>query len=501
MESKAQPDINKQLKRTVKDSLVYLPARIIPAVIGIILIRILTTAFSQEEYGHYQIALSTFGLIRVFSAIWLSTSVTRFFLNHKKSNQQSEFFTTLFICSILSTISIAVVSWVINITIFKSRLEPALFSLINLAIAASIFNSIFEIFVIVFRAGLEPKKYSLFWILFSIGKPLIGVGLILLFNFKGDGIFWGFLIVPLILNLIIFSKLNLYKHLKFSLFLKPIYKQFAKYGIPISFSFLSFWILSLSDRYLLKIFQGSAEVGLYSVGYAISEKTLNFLYTVLMLAAFPIIIDNWEKYGQKHTQNLISELTRYFLILCVPVLVVLVTVPRQVLQILSDTKFIEGANVLPIIAIGIFLLGLTQYVLKGFELHKKSIKIAMLALGAGTTNILLNIYLIPRFGYFGAGISACVAYGVYFISAVIFVRKDMAWIPPYRSFVNVFMAGILMSLILKLCSTFIENIFILILLIAPFAFLIFLVTLIVIREINSHEIKKAWNFAVSLIKG
>ena len=501
MEAKEQPDINKQLKRTVKDSIVYLPARVIPAVIGIILIRILTTAFSPEEYGHYQIALSTFGLLRVFSAIWLSTSVTRFYLNHKKSSQQSEFFTTLFICSILSAVTIALIGWAINVTIFKSRIEPALFSLINLAIAASIFNSIFEIFVVVFRAGLEPKKYSLFWILFSIGKPLIGVGLILLFNFKGNGIFWGFLVVPLILNFVIFFKLNIFQNFKFNLFVGSVYKEFVKYGIPISFAFLSFWILSLSDRFLLEYFRGSAEVGLYSVGYAISEKTLNFLYTILMLAAYPIIIDNWEKNGQEHTQSLISELTRYFLILCMPVLVVLVTIPEQILKLLSDTKFIDGAKVLPLIAVGIFLFGLTQYVLKGFELHKKSIKIALLALSAGITNIMANMFLIPRFGYLGAGISACVAYSVYFTGAVLLVRKDMPWIAPYRSFINVGIAGILMGSLLKIFSNFVDNLFFLLLLVVPLCFLIFIGALIIFKEIRSNEITKVWDNAINIIKG
>ncbi len=493
-------NINGQIKRTFKDSLTYLPTRVVPAVIGILLIRVLTTALSPDEYGHYQIALSTFGLIRVFSTVWLSTSVTRFFLSYKKSQRENVFYSTLFIISIISAISVSIIAILINFFFFKSRLSDALFSLINLAIAASIFNSFFEIFVIIFRAGLESKKYSFFWILFSIGKPLIGVGLIFIFGFKGDGIFWGFLIIPLLLNLLILFKIDFYNKFKTAYFSKSLLHQFFKYGIPITFSFLAFWILSLSDRYLIQIFADSTQVGLYSVGYAISEKTLNFLYTVLMLAAFPIIIDNWENYGKAKTQQLITEISRYFLIICTPIMIILVCVPEHVLFIFSSDKFIKGASVLPFIAIGVFFNGLNQYVLKGFELTKKSYKIAKLAALAGISNIGLNIILIPKYGFLGAGISAMTSYVIYFLLANYFVKVEMAWKPPYKSIFKIGAACLVLSFFLLMMSSFISDSILLVLLVIPTGLILFVITLILIREIKYKEIKSVFTFVSDLFR-
>ena len=493
-----QFNINGQLKRTFKDSLIYLPTRVIPAIIGILLIRILTTAFSPKEYGHYQIALSTFGLIRVFSTIWLSTSVTRFFLSHRKINQENIFFSTLFVCSIISAMSVSLLGLLINAMVFKTRLEPVLFSLINLAIVASIFNSFFEIFVVIFRAGLEAKKYSLYWILFSIGKPLIGVGLIVVFGFKGDGIFWGFLVIPLILNILILSRLNFHKTFSIKIFSKQLIQQFAKYGIPITFSFLAFWILSLSDRYLIEFFRDSSEVGLYSVGYAISEKTLNFVYTVLMLAAFPIIIDNWENHGKEKTQLLITELTRYFFLICTPILVVLICLPKNILMLFSSGKFIQGASVLPLIATGIFFNGLNQYVLKGFELTKKSYKIAALASAAGFTNIVLNIILIPKYGFLGAGISATSAYIIYFSLATFFVRTEMAWKPPGKAILNILIAAAILAIYLVKTALIVKNSLFIIFLIIPSGIFIFTMILILIGEVKTRELKKGWQFILGL---
>ncbi len=493
--------INQQIKRTARDSLIYIPSKIIPAIVGIALIRVLTTIFTPEEYGHYQVTLTTFGLIRVFSMVWLGSSVTRFFLGFRKENNTNIFFSTLFLASIFGILIVTGISYGLNFLFFKQKIAAELFSLINLAIVASAFSAFFEIFVTVFRAGLEPKKYTFFWIMFSMGKPFIGIALILMFDFRVEGIFWGFLVAPLLLDIVIFLKLNLSQHFKIVSFSKSLLNQFFRYGVPISFSLLSFWILSLSDRYFIEFFRGSGEVGFYSVGYTISEKTLNFLYMILMLAAYPIIVDNWERFGEKHTQNLITELTRIFFIICMPVLVTLVFIPEEIFLIFSDSKFLDGAKILPLISLGVFLNGLTQYVLKGFELRKKSIKIAMLALFAGLSNVILNLILIPKYGTFGAGISACFAYIVYFISAVYFSRSELLWKPPYQSIGKIIFAGLIFGIFLNRMVQISPNTLVTVFCILPIGMFIFYGTLCLIQEVRSNEIRKGLNYLNRLIKG
>ena len=493
-------NINHELKRTAKDSLIYLPARVIPAIVGIVLIRILTTIFTPAEYGYYQITLTTFGLIRVFSIIWLSTSVARFFLGYRTKSQENIFYSTLFFSTLVTAFGVAIVCLFANTFLFKLKISAPLYSLLNLAIIASIFTTFFEIFVVIYRAGLQPKKYSIFWILYAVGKPIIGIILILIFNFRVEGLIWGFLITPLLLDAAIFNHLKLYKYLKLNAVSISLLKQIGKYGIPICLSYLAFWVLTLSDRYLIELFRTSAEVGYYSVGYTISEKTLNFVYMILMLAAYPIIIDNWEKYGDEQTQKLITALTRYFFILCIPILTTLVTIPEQVLSIFSSTKFKEGAAVLPLIAFGIFVYGLTQYVIKGFELHKKSYMIAALALIAGVLNVSANFILIPHLGIIGASISACFANVLYFLLAVFFVRKELTWKPPIKSIVRILIAALAMGVFLKLIITIIENIFYILCIGIPCGLIIFFVTLILIKEIGIDEINSARIFVLRLLR-
>ncbi|MFZ5517143.1 MAG: polysaccharide biosynthesis C-terminal domain-containing protein [Candidatus Zhuqueibacterota bacterium] len=486
----SQSFVNSQIKRTAKDFLIYLPAMVIPAIVGIILIRIFTSIFTPTEYGNYQLAFSAFGLIRVFSMAWLANCVTRFFLNQKNNGVQHIFFSTLGIASFVSAFGIATLSYLINIFFFKAKIADSLFSLVNLAIVASIFNTIFEIFVLVYRAGLEAKKYSLYWILFSVGKPLLSIGLILLFDLRVSAIFWGFLIVPLVLDIIVLFELNFIRQFRIQNFSMPLLREFANFGIPITFSMFSFWILSLSDRFLIEYFRGSSEVGLYAVGYVISERILTFAYTVLMLAAYPIIIENWEQHGDQKTQTLITELTRYYFLLCMPIVTVLLVVPKPMLKIFSSATFIDGAKVLPFIAIGVFFNGLCQYVLKGFELHRKSGSIAKLALIAGVINISLNLIFIPKYGYYGAGLSMLLTYLGYFILAIYFTKDELRWTPPIRSILNSILAACLLACFLLGSLEIIDSQLSFIFLILPSGIVLYYFSLFVIKEIKMEEVQK-----------
>ena len=484
-----EKNINRQIKRTAKDSLYYLPTKIIPAIVGIILIRILTTIFTPAEYGSYQITLATFGLLRIFSVMWLSSSTMRFYLPAIKEEKESVFLSTVFLGALAGALLLALTSFLVNWGIFRHRIDGGLYHLINIAISASIFTAFFEIYVVAFRARLQPQKYALYWLFYAVGKPLLGLLLILILNFRVDGIFLAFVIVPLILDVFLFREFSLFRALKSSKPDKQLMSQLFKYGSQISVSFLAFWILSFSDRYLIEIFASTDQVGYYSVGYAVSEKTLNFLYTILMLAAYPIIIDNWDKQGKEYTIQLITELVKYFFIFCAPILTVLLVMPEKVLSLFASEKFVPGAQVLPLIAIGIFINGLSQYVIKGFELHKKTRYIAVLALSVGAVNVGLNVILIPRFGILGAGISSCFSYVLYFLFANIGTRSFMVFRPPWRTIGIVALAASTFALELWIGSLCTQKMFWLFLFIVPAGAAAYFLILYLLGEINASVCK------------
>ncbi|MDZ7725173.1 MAG: oligosaccharide flippase family protein [candidate division KSB1 bacterium] len=481
--SESNVDLNNRLKNTLKSSFVYIPSKLIPGILGLLLIRFLTAYFSQEEYGYYQIGLSTFGFIQVFSVMWLSSSVSRFYIAYKNRNKLDIFLSTLVITSFVGIVIVTLFSFVLNVLVFKSKLSLQLFGILNMVIIASFASSFFMIFIQVYRASFRAKLYSILWSLFSLGKFIVSVILVLYWGVKAEAVFIAFSVVSLFVFGFITFNLNLKSVLKFKAVSFNLMKEFIKYGLPFSLSFLSFWVLSLSDRYLIGILADASQVGLYSVGYTISENTLKFVYMILMLAAYPLIIDSWEKNGNFRTQQLITGQTRFFFLICSPLLTILVSIPKHILLIFSDRSFIEGSTVLPMIALGIFLFGLSQYLIKGFELQKQSYKITLVALIGSITNVSLNFILIPKLGYFGAAISALIAYVCYFIAVYLLSRPILEWIPPVKSIVKVAAASIIFGIFLNISSSFFSNLIVVVFLLIPSGIILYMAVLFDLERI------------------
>jgi O-antigen/teichoic acid export membrane protein len=437
--------INQHLKRMARDSAIYLPSMVVPGIVGILLLRVLTTLFTQEQYGYYNLALSTIGLIKAFSLVWLSSSAMRYYYRYFKKHADHFFTSTLLVATIVSGLFFALLSYLLLTFIFQARISAEFHAVLVITILSSIFVTFFEIFVVIFRAGLNPSRYSIYWLTYVIGKPLLGILLIVKFKMGAEGIYWGFLIIPLILDIFMLIDQRTLANFKLKFYSTRLVKRLAAYGAPLALSNLAFWVLSLSDRYLIQYFRGSSEVGLYGLGFGIPEKTLQFAYMTLMLAAYPIIIQNWESSKRVETQRLITEMSRYYLVLITPILVTLIVLPQDVLLFFSDKQFIGGARVIPIVAGGLYIYGLSQYVQKGLELKSNSKYIAVTAGIAGLLNIILNIILIPRMAYLGAAVSSLLAYIVYFTCSLFFVRRDLPWKAPWPSVLKTLFAAVTMG--------------------------------------------------------
>ena len=108
----------------------------------------------------------------------------------------------------------------------------------------------------------------------------MGVLLVIFFHLGVEGLLWGAVIsvgfaLPLLWKIVVGKLLIRDK----SISLKPTIEM-AKYSFPLVIGNLAAWILSLSDRYILELFRGSHEVGIYSISYSVSQYTIMILISL-----------------------------------------------------------------------------------------------------------------------------------------------------------------------------------------------------------------------------
>jgi O-antigen/teichoic acid export membrane protein len=221
----------------------------------------------------------------------------------------------------------------------------------------------------------------------------------------------------------------------------------AKFSFPLVIGNLAAWILSLSDRYILKLFRGSLEVGIYSVSYSISQYTIMTLTSLFLLSFNPLSIITWEKKGEKATKKFIVQGTRYFVLLCIPAVIGISVLQNPILSVLSTSDYYEGAKIIPLVALGVFFLGLVQIFDTGLCLQKKTYINMLCVTLSSILNLGLNFLLVPKYGYIAAAFTTLISYAFLLCLMIIVSRRFFLWEFPFKSLTKAMCASSVMGIV------------------------------------------------------
>jgi O-antigen/teichoic acid export membrane protein len=473
------------LKDTGKDALRYVPAKAVPAMVNFIGLLVFTHIFSAEDYGNYFIVLATISVMSIIGSNWVTNSVIRFYPEFNLRQDLDRFFTNVIFAFIICNLVI-VSLYVFGFFLLKNRIPPALIPFLNLSFFAYLSSATYFVFLFFLRASLQATAFSIYEIISSVGKFVVALVLAFFFKIGAISLLWGMLLMSVLLSVSISKRFSIVRRVKAELFSKEICKGFFKYGSPLAISSLSAWLLVLSDRYMLQFLATAEDVGIYSVSFSAVDRSIGMLYSVLMLAAFPIIVSTWEEKGKEMTQQLIKELSRYFFILCIPAFVGLSILSKDIFTLFIGENFVESFKLVPLFAFCSLLMGLFQYVGKGFEIHKRTLLLALTFLISGLANVGLNILLIPIHGYMGAGIAKAVSYLLLLIVGIKIVHPIMAWRAPLASLSKIVFSAVFMGVLLVFLKRFLSTSLI------NLAFLMALGTCTYfVLLLLSHEVKKS----------
>lgn len=472
-----------------KDMAKYVPVQIVPAIVGLVSIPIITSLFNPEEYGNYILVIATVSLLSLIPGSLLGDSSVRFFSAYKNQSKLGLFYNTLIKMTAVCVISIAIMFFSI-LQVAKSNISSNLYYLMSIGIFLFVGGSLFAVLLCLLNAEQKAIAYSCFDI-WRVGAGLaFGVALVFLLGRGVDGLLWGSIgalaiAIPLLYYVAI-GKMPTKKNA----FSKSIATEMTKYGGPLIIVNLAGWILSLSDRYILQLYWGSYEIGLYSASYAVSEKTLMMLTSLFMLAGYPQIVSIWESKGKDATQDFVGELTRYYLLAAFPVALGLSVLSRPVISIFTAPDYYEGYKIVPLVAFGVFLLGLQWWAQIGLALYKRTNIIMYSILGAGLLNIGLNILIVPKYSYIGAAVTTLLSYAFLLAVMLCVSKKYFVWSFPFKSLGKVATALTVMAVIVyPIGNSMTSSSLINLILGIGIGMIVYFLMLLILRELQKEEIE------------
>ena len=478
---------NSLLGSAVKDIAIYFPGKLLPAMAAFVMLPIYARIFSPEEYG----ILAVIGVFTSAGGIavgnWLTSCVIRFLPAYRREGSLENFYSTLFGAFAISIIAFFCLIFPAYFLI-RSTVSESVYQLLPLAGLLIIINSLYSIFQTILRADRQSKQFVGFELFQVFGALTIGLCIILLFKFGVEGILLGSLTTLLIscIGIGIF----LYRQgvrISGNCFSVHTLRDFATYGLPGGIATLGTWILSLSDRYIIEFFRGTMEVGQYSMGYNVADKTVNLIVSSLMLAIGPVLINTWESEFRENTSKLLGQITRITLILVFPMVVGLSVLAMPIFRVLTTESYFPGARVLPWVALGALFYGLSLQAYTGLIVEKKTVQMARNYLMAGFINVALNIIFIPRLGFIAAAMNTAISYALLLMFNVISANKYLSWLFPWKSLGKIGASVSIMAIPLWLGVRFFDiNLFLLVIGVMIGATLYFS-ALVIVGEITLEE--------------
>jgi O-antigen/teichoic acid export membrane protein len=432
-------------RRITKDLLTYLPAKALPALAAFITVPIYTHLFSPDEFGYYALAIAASEFLLLGTTTGFGQGAVRFYSAYQLRSGLSSYFSVLFSSVGLITL-VAVAASACILVIFQSQISPNLYPLLWAALALYLVSACNATLMDVLRGQEKSRWYSVIWISQVYIGIMIGLVLVLVFGMDISGLIWG---QTLGLLLVIAP---LYWFTTQSASVHPVHinrsdlKQLWAFSLPFTIGNLAFWSLSLADRYIVEMFRGSYEVGLYSVAAKISSRSIQLLVGLFFLVPAPIISRLWEERGRQATEEALTAFTRMFCLMVIPAVSGLSVVAIPLLRLLADKAYFAGYPAIWLTAFAAMGLGLSDLGSSGCLVTNRTSLIARNQCVAAGAGLVLNLILVPKLGFMGAALSAALAFFLLASLQAISSARFLTWRWPLQSLWRVLVASAAMSI-------------------------------------------------------
>lgn len=182
-----------------------------------------------------------------------------------------------------------------------------------------------------------------------------------------------------------------------------------RFGYPYCTAALAFWIFGSLDRWMLADLTDTIEVSLYSIAFRLCS-----LLIFINLAC----TDAWKPHAMKlyHDdpgyRNVFSQYLTLSFFLFIVIGSGIALFGRELLMLLTPEEYWAASHLIPPIAMGLTLYATSQTTVVGILISKRNLHVTGAAWTCAAVNVLLNAFLIPFYGAFGAAGATLTSYAL-----------------------------------------------------------------------------------------
>jgi O-antigen/teichoic acid export membrane protein len=202
-------------------------------------------------------------------------------------------------------------------------------------------------------------------------------------------------------------------------------RRMLRYGLPLVPASVAIWVVFAVDRTLLVSMKGFFQAGLYGLASKASAP-LVMAISAFSLAWGPFIMSQAPERHAELRARALTAATAASASICLCVIVF----ERQIVSILGGPNFELSTRAVPGIALGWVGWSAAVVLATEFAISRRTLVIAAMTGVAAAVNVVLNLILIPPFGYIGAAWTSAVSF--FFLAGLYWWWEQRSGAAPYR---------------------------------------------------------------------
>ena len=407
-------------KKIANASAITIIFTVISLGLGVVIHSLIGRIYGPEGLGLYASFMMFIGLYSMFAIFGIPSALSKYVAEYEERREFKkikESFSSVLIFVTFTSLIIGLLAYHITPYLAKVMHINAPSEMIIFVLLTLLFFIYSQISQSFYRGLLNALKSSFIQIISLIGilcivlyayfVTQIPVYYAIAFGYVVSGIFGLLLCVKdkaLITN---FSKEELYKILKFAL---PI-------ALMSYFGFIAQW----TDRIVLGIYLGVAEIGIFTAGMTIIQAT-----RMIPASLTPILVPSYSKinvYGKANVEIALNLNIKFASIFLFFIGSLTLLYARDIVFILYGSKFAQTVLILQILSIGTFLTAITiptTTLITGSGHPKLNLYLNLIGI---PTQIVLIVLLTKYYGMVGTATANPLAGLVYVFGTVFMVSK------------------------------------------------------------------------------
>lgn len=396
--------------KLAKNTLIFAAGNILTKLVYFLMVPLYTSALSTAQYGVAEMLNTLIEILYPIVTVCIVDALYRFTIDDDSDFEQ------------VFGISTRIVLESVGVVLVFSGVAFAVTRDVNCILFFFLYASycIYKLFLQFARGLGYNVRFSIAGVLNAL--VLTGMNVFLLLGLHGGvrSYILSIIVANVVAAVYIFFAAKEYQHLprRFTPD-RQLRRSMLRYALPNIPNMLSWWIVNVSDRYLLLFLVSDAACGTYTA--ASKLPSLISTFSMIFQQAWQYSATK-ERKSENHDQfcSDIFKIYSAFLV-CFTAVVVLCTIPLS--RLILHNEFYEGRFVLPVLMVASVFGCYSGYFGTFYGVVKKNMMAMVSTVASAVCNIALNLLLIPIIGGLGAAYATLVSYALIVIIRAVDTRK------------------------------------------------------------------------------